>query len=107
MKTATWRLGGWFSFFLTILMAWLCPGIGRADGPPPLPDTSITEWNFNSASWLTTSGYVPLGFTNLSQMADWETNALVVNTNVPAFLEYRLVETNGNTNLTVGPVSTL
>ncbi|HWD91716.1 MAG TPA: LamG domain-containing protein [Verrucomicrobiae bacterium] len=70
--------------------------------------TSLDSWSFpDLTNWTSDNGYAPVSFTNLSslQCGDISTKyALVLDmTNViPARLQYRVVETNGATNLTLG-----
>src|SRR5208282_2908851 len=67
----------------------------------------LASWSFqDTVNWTSDQGYAPASFTNLafSCLGDGQatTRALVVDTNVPAWLQYYVYEpTNAATNLTV------
>ncbi len=83
---------------------------GRSDGQEVLLDgTNPTNsanvinvmmgyWNFNNTNtWVGVEGQLPLIATNVVGIPSWGTNAMQIDTNVPAMLRYRDVET-GMTN---------
>jgi hypothetical protein len=81
-------------------------GAEVAAGSDPLnaasvPNRRLGYWRFNTTDWLGEEGQMPLGFTNLMGVPDWSINALAVDTNNPAYLAYRTVETNGEVNFIV------
>ncbi len=94
-------------FFSLILLGSLT-SIGHAAGPG-FPDggdaptnTPLDSWSFyDHTNWTSDNGYFPVSFTNIisSQLGDF--NSLVVDTNIPAWLQYNVYETDGTTNLTV------
>ena len=67
-----------------------------ADGVPAL---RLGYWRFDTIQWLGEEGQVPLDFTNLASIPDWSHYALGIDTNLPAYLAYRVVETNGSANI--------
>ena len=52
--------------------------------PAPLDSWSSTDTNY----WTSDSGYAPVSFTNITSMLFGDGTSLVVNTNVPAWLQY-------------------
>ena len=65
-------------------------------------------WKFNTANWLGEGGQVPLVFSNIQSVVSWSSNALSINTNLPALLKYREAESNAtlaNINCQNGTVS--
>ena len=65
----------------------------------------LQSWSFyDTTNWYDDGGYLPISFTNLtySQLGDDSgAHSLVVDTNVPAWLRYNIVENDGTTNLTL------
>jgi Concanavalin A-like lectin/glucanases superfamily/Bacterial TSP3 repeat len=60
----------------------------------------LDSWSFNKLSWVSDFGYYPVSFTNLNTTVGDEF-ALLLDTNVPAWLQYNVYESDGRTNLTV------
>jgi hypothetical protein len=52
-------------------------------------------------NWTSDLGYAPISFTNLSFSHLGNGDSLVVDTNIPAWLQYNVYENDGTTNLTV------
>jgi hypothetical protein len=76
--------------------AQLDPGGGT---PPPTP---IGSWSFSDpTNWTSDLGYAPVSFTNLNYSYLGNGSSLVVDTNLPAWLQYNVFEGDGTTNLTV------
>ncbi len=74
----------------------------QTNSPPALPSDPFRDsWPFTDTNYLTTLGFAPLAFTNVTIVSSWSTigNALWLDSSDPAFLQYNLVETNGTTNL--------
>ena len=102
----TWKHG--FRLALAIAAFWLDPSKDRAvvispgsggGNPNSVP---LDSWSFrDSTNWTSDRGYAPLSFTNLNFSYLGDGASLVVNSNVPAWLQYNIYETNGATNLTV------
>jgi hypothetical protein len=68
-------------------------------GPTYIP---LNSWSFqNHTNWTSDTGYAPVSFTNLSYSDLGNGNSLVVDTNIPAWLQYNVFENDGTTNLTV------
>ncbi|HEX3797329.1 MAG TPA: LamG-like jellyroll fold domain-containing protein [Verrucomicrobiae bacterium] len=71
--------------------------------PGPNPNQLLNSWGFSDTNWLSAKGNLPVAFTNLiSVFGGGNGNDLSLDTtNVsPAYLFYRIIETNGSTNLT-------
>ncbi len=86
-------------FLLSIVL--FCPGMIHAQS---LPSSSVplNSWSFyDTNTWASDFGYVPISFNNLvsSNLAD-NTVIVVDNTNA-AWLNYNVYESDGTTNLTV------
>ena len=83
------------ALFSTIPHTW------AQSGPPALPpDPLLQIFNFPT-NFVAPFGAIPLAYSNIFSVPVWRGNALVLEmTNAePAYLQYNLVETNGNTNL--------
>jgi hypothetical protein len=80
--------------------AQLPPGGGGTNAAPSY--TALNSWSFqDKTNWTSSLGTVPLSFTNLAFSSLGDGSSLVVDTNVPAWLHFNVIETNGTTNLTV------
>jgi hypothetical protein len=96
-------------FFIaaTLLMLWsdqghasvpVFPG-GGDDGPTNVP---IASWSFHDpTNWTDDAGYSPISFANLNHSYLGNGSAMVLDTNIPAWLQFKAVENDGTTNLTV------
>jgi hypothetical protein len=87
-------------FFICALngLAQLPPGAGGTNSSPTY--TLLESWSFrDSVNWTSDSGTAPVDFTNLASSYLGLGSSLSVNTNVPAWLHFNLVETNNATNL--------
>ena len=74
-------------------------GGGTNSGPSVVP---IQSWSFyDHTNWTDNAGHPPVSFGNLNYSFLGLGNSLVVDTNVPAWLQYNVRESNGTTNLTV------
>jgi Concanavalin A-like lectin/glucanases superfamily/Bacterial TSP3 repeat len=71
--------------------------------PPPLggSNTNLTlgTWPFSDTNWLGSQGHTPLSFTNIANVAGGDSNALRIDSTNTAYLQYRIVESDGTTNL--------
>ncbi len=77
------------------------PG-GGGGGSSDVTNTPLQTWSFsNPTNWPSDSGYLPLSFANLGYSHIGNGSSMVLDTNVSAWLNYRVAETNGATNLTV------
>lgn len=104
MKTITKRNGFWqpaffvaaFSFCTGNALAQLPPGAGIAPTNRPL-----ASWSFrDQMTWTNDQGYLPVSFTNLNFSWLGDGASLVVDTNLPAWLNFNVVEpSTGATNL--------
>ena len=75
------------------------PGDGGYSGPTYTP---LDSWSFrDNTNWTSDHGYAPVSFTNLNFSYLGDGQSLVVDTNVPAWLQYNVQESDGTTNLTV------
>ncbi|MGH7989157.1 MAG: hypothetical protein ACREDS_03040, partial [Limisphaerales bacterium] len=67
-------------------------------GPTNAP---LDSWSFlDHTNWTSDLGYAPVSFTNISYSNLGDFDSLVVDTNVPAWLQYNVYESDGTTNLT-------
>ena len=83
------NVSGWAQFFLG----------GGKFGPTNAP---LDSWSFrDSTNWTSNLGYAPASFTNLACSYLGNGSSLVVDTNLPAWLQYNVFEGDGTTNLTV------
>jgi hypothetical protein len=74
-------------------------GPGSGSGPTNIV---LESWSFyDHTNWLNDDGYSPVSFTNIAYSPLGDFQSLVVDTNVPAWLQYNVVENDGTTNLTV------
>jgi hypothetical protein len=65
-----------------------------------VPQIRLGYWPFdNTNTWAGSTGQLPLVATNLVGVPSWNTNAVLIDSNNPAVLAYRDVETNGNANI--------
>jgi hypothetical protein len=77
----------------------LLPGGG---GSSPTYYTPLDSWSFqDSVGWTSDTAHAPISFTNLSYSNLGNGASLVVDSNVPAWLQYNVYENDGTTNLTV------
>jgi len=93
---------------LLVAVLLLCAGSVLAQiGPPGGGYSSPTNvplqsWSFaDQTNWTDDAGYAPISFTNLNSSWLGNGNSLVVDTNLPVWLQYNVWESDGTTNLTV------
>ncbi|MDB6123206.1 MAG: hypothetical protein JWQ71_2199 [Pedosphaera sp.] len=90
---------------LTLAAILFCSSITSSfaqSGPPALPEPffPLNRWAFDDTNWLTAWGEdAPLSSTNIDLVPSWNNNALQVDNATPAWLHYKLVESNNRTNL--------
>jgi hypothetical protein len=87
-----------FLFGAISAVAQLPPGF--KGGPTNAP---LDSWSFydDHTNWTSDLGYAPVSFTNLNFSYLGDGASLVVDTNIPAWLQYNVYENDGTTNLTV------
>lgn len=73
------------------------PPPGKNSLPPPLDSWSFTDTNY----WTSDLGYAPVSFANIRPMSFGDGTSVIVNTNVPAGLQYNTVETSGTNEIAV------
>lgn len=79
--------------------AQMLPPSGGKFGPTNAP---LDSWSFqDNTNWTSDNGYAPVSFTNLNYSYLGNGSSLVVDTNLPAWLQYNVFENDGTTNLTV------
>jgi Concanavalin A-like lectin/glucanases superfamily len=67
-------------------------GIGPTNAP-------LDSWSFyDHTNWTSDLGYAPVSFTNLAYSVLGDFQSLVVDTNVPAWLQYNIIESDNTTN---------
>src|SRR6266566_2899943 len=94
---------------LAVGLGLLNSGMARADGLAPPGDgdvgcqVELTHWGFSDTNWLTDVGHGPVAATNIVNVhiPDGNGNSMQIDSTDPAFLQYRTVELDGTTNLTV------
>ena len=76
----------------------------RAQSPPTNPPP-LSSWSFpygvDTAAWTNDFGYPAISYTNISWSAAGDFGSLDLDTNLPAWLSYNVVEADSTTNLTV------
>jgi hypothetical protein len=91
----------------------LCAGDGLAQLPPgykgPPTNKPIASWSFlNPTTWTNDQGYTPISFTNLNYSVLGDGASLVVDTNLPAWLNFNVIEpSTGATNLVLNAPGSL
>jgi len=76
--------------------------IGPGGGSSGPTNIALETWTFyDSTNWTSDDGYYPISFTNLNIAQLGDGHSLVVDTNVPAWLQYNIFDVGGVTNLTV------
>ena len=93
----------------TLIVAGFLFGVisSRAQLPPPVgwwpTNTPLATWSFyDNTNWTGDKGQIPISFTNLAYSYLGDFSSLVVDTNVPARLNYNVYEpATGATNLVV------
>jgi len=89
-----------FSLVPTVHALVVPPGGGGTNSGPTY--TPLNSWSFqDSVGWTSDTGKAPISFTNLAFSNLGNGASLVVDTNVPAWLQYNVYENDGSTNLTV------
>lgn len=85
-------------FGVATTMAQTLPA-GDYGGPTNAP---LNSWSFyDRTNWTSDFGYAPISFTNLAYSNLGDFKSLVVDTNLPGWLQYNVQEAAGRTNLTV------
>lgn len=86
-----------------VLFALTPRGLAFSMAPGSGPTNIVLEsWSFyDSTNWTDDDGYAPVSFTNIAFSPLGDFRSLVVDTNVPAWLQYNVWESDGTTNLTV------
>jgi hypothetical protein len=107
IQTKLMKLKFCSALLISILLAF-CSNTSRAS-VPVFPgggfgptNTPLDSWSFeDSTGWTSDFGYAPVSFTNLSWSYMGDGSSLVLDTNIPAWLQYNVFESDGTTNLTV------
>ena len=93
-------LAGFLFALAPLAHAFIMPPLGGTNSGPVY--TPLNSWSFyDCANWTDDKGYAPVSFTNLSFSNLGNGSSLVVDTNIPAWLQYNVYENDGPTNLTV------
>jgi hypothetical protein len=96
-----------YSWVLVVLSIFVAQAAGaQIDPEPPLP-TPLDSWSFSdNVGWTDDNGNAPISFTNIAWSDLGDGASLVVETNVPAWLNYPIYTTSGTTNIVLnGPGS--
>src|SRR5437773_2775917 len=96
----------WIKWLSLILLGLGLGSVQAVTGPPgpgggSSTNAMIGDWTFSDTNWLAFRGYAPLAFTNVANVPGGNGNALRVDSTNTAFLQYRVVEGDGTTNLMV------
>jgi len=76
------------------------PGDGGTNSSPTY--TPLNAWSFHdNTNWTSDTGHAPISFTNLAYSVLGNGASLVVDSTNQAWLNYNVIETNGNTNLSL------
>lgn len=98
----------WLAVFLIFAIS-LTKTFSAQSPPDPWPSlpTPLDSWSFNdNTNWTDDYGNPPISFTNIASSELGNGSSLVVETNVPAWLNYPIYATNGATNIILdGPGS--
>ena len=87
---------------LLFLAGAACAQVPSAGGKFGPTNTPLDSWSFqDSTNWTSDYGYAPVSFSNLNFSYLGNGDSLVVDTNIPAWLQYNVYESDGTTNLTV------
>jgi hypothetical protein len=80
-----------------------CEAIALAQSPGSAPTNAVLQsWSFyNQTNWTDDAGAPPISFSNICSSPLGDGQSLVVDTNIPAWLQYNVVENDGITNLPV------
>lgn len=106
MKTITIH-GIWLGLFAHAVFLFVLATLPAYAGGPGNFNTSPTNvplesWSFqDNVNWTDDDGYAPVCFTNLNFAQLGNGKAMVVDTNIPAWLQFNVWESDGWTNLTV------
>jgi hypothetical protein len=84
---------------LWLALIWSTVAIKAQPMPPPDPNVELDSWSFDDTNWLSDLGYAPISFSNLSNPASFDGNALQVDSTNAAWLQYNIVESDGSNNL--------
>jgi hypothetical protein len=91
-------------FLFALMPTTFCADMpGLPDGTNYSSYTPLDSWSFNDTNnWTSDNGYAPVSFTNITGLL-WfgDGTSLGLNTNIPAWLRYNVIENDGTTNLTV------
>lgn len=93
------------AFLVTLILLCLVPAILHAQIFPNSPPTnSLDTWSFSDTNfWTSDLNYPPLSFTNLVGEFYGDGTSLMVDSNSPAWLKFGGFNSDGSTNLSVGP----
>ena len=91
-------------FLFALLPSGLCFSMDPGGGGTNSSRTykPLDSWSFrDNINWTSDRGYAPISFTNLDYSYLGNGSSLVVETNLPAWLQFNVIENDGATNLTV------
>jgi Concanavalin A-like lectin/glucanases superfamily/Bacterial TSP3 repeat len=96
-------VGGFWQLLMLLLLYHATANVYAVDiNPGTNAPTWLDYWPFTDTNtWEDYYGDNPVSYTNLAASDLGDGTALVVDTNVPAWLQYHVYETGGYTNLTV------
>lgn len=103
MKTSKWLA------IVLIIQLYLGSVVLHAQLPSsPPPTNNLNSWSFNDTNtWTSDMGYSPISFTNLFGDLYGDGTSLMVDSTSPAWLQFSGFNSDGTTNLTVGPTGSI
>jgi hypothetical protein len=99
MKTTQFRAV--MSFLLSLLFMTQVCHRASAQLAPPVDEDFLNGWQLADTNWVSIFGYSAKSFTNIVSVADTDRSVMLLDTNVPGWLQYNEIEDDGNTNISV------
>ena len=97
LAVATVIVAGGLFAQTTIKAVGMMPGPGDTNSAPNY--AALDFWSFHdSTNWISDKGYAPVSFTNLGYSSLGNGYSLAVDTNLPAWLQFNVVEADGTAN---------
>ncbi|MGH7979143.1 MAG: LamG domain-containing protein [Limisphaerales bacterium] len=90
------------SLWIAVLLLFTLETQAQLIPPGDSTNAPLDSWSFlDHTNWTSDLGYSPVSFTNINYSYLGDFNSLVVDTNVVAWLQYNVYESDNTTNLTV------
>ena len=89
------------AFIIAGFLFWASSALAQTSGIGPT-NIALQSWSFyDPTNWPDDAGYAPVSFTNITYSSLGYGPTLVVDTNIPTWLKYNVVESDQTTNLTI------